>query len=165
MKRRPVKLAALLLAGVCWTTPARAAEVLMEPQIPTALALEAAAAAVEACRADGYLVTAAVVDNAGHVKVALRADGAGPHTLDSARRKAYTALSTRQPTSALVEVVVKHEAARSLGDIDDFLILGGGMPIAAGDRVVGAIGVGGAPGGHLDDACAEAGIAAIRDKL
>ena len=45
------------------------------------------------------------------------------------------------------------------------LILGGGVPIRAGDQVIGAIGVGGAPGGHLDEQCAEAGIEKIRDRL
>ncbi len=157
----------LFLAVLSWTiaAPARAEGVLMEPQIPTALALEAAQAAVEACKADGYLVTAAVVDNAGHVKAMLRADGAGPHTLDSARGKAYTALSMRRPTTAMVEVMNKHESARNLDDIEGLLILGGGLPIEAGDRVVGGIGVAGAPGGHLDDICAAAGIAAIRDRL
>jgi uncharacterized protein GlcG (DUF336 family) len=49
--------------------------------------------------------------------------------------------------------------------IDGLLILGGGLPIHAGDEVIGAIGIGGAPGGHLDDQCAEAGIAKIRDRL
>lgn len=157
----------LFLTVLGWTiaAPARAEGVLMEPQIPTALALEAAQAAVEACKADGYLVTAAVVDNGGHVKAMLRADGAGPHTLDSARAKAYTALSMRRPTTAMVEVMNKHESARNLDDIEGLLILGGGMPIESGGKVVGGIGVGGAPGGHLDDKCAAAGIAAIRDRL
>jgi uncharacterized protein GlcG (DUF336 family) len=49
--------------------------------------------------------------------------------------------------------------------IDGLLILGGGLPIRVGDEVIGGIGIGGAPGGHLDDQCAEAGIARIRDRL
>jgi uncharacterized protein GlcG (DUF336 family) len=44
---------------------------------------------------------------------------------------------------------------------DSILMLGGGLPIEMAGEVVGAIGVGGAPGTHLDDACAEAGLDAI----
>jgi len=43
----------------------------------------------------------------------------------------------------------------------EILILGGGLPIDIGGDVVGGIGVGGAPGAHLDDACAQAGLDAI----
>jgi uncharacterized protein GlcG (DUF336 family) len=43
----------------------------------------------------------------------------------------------------------------------EILILGGGLPIEIGGEVVGGIGVGGAPGAHLDDACAQAGLDAI----
>ena len=46
-----------------------------------------------------------------------------------------------------------------LRDMDPRLvILGGGLPIKIGDALVGGIGVGGAPGGHLDEACAQAGL-------
>jgi len=48
---------------------------------------------------------------------------------------------------------------------DDILILGGGMPIEAAGEVIGGIGVGGAPGGEKDEACARAGIDSIRDRL
>jgi uncharacterized protein GlcG (DUF336 family) len=37
--------------------------------------------------------------------------------------------------------------------------------IQAGGTTVGAVGVSGAPTGEADDACARAGIAAIRDDL
>jgi uncharacterized protein GlcG (DUF336 family) len=47
----------------------------------------------------------------------------------------------------------------------EILILGGGLPIYAGSQVIGGIGVGGAPGGDKDAACAEAGVDAIRDRL
>ena len=136
-----------------------------EKNLPLALANEAAGAAVEACRAKGWLVSAAVVDRAGILLVQQRADGAGPHTLDSSRRKAYTSASMKSPTTALMEMTLKNPSALNLSKIDGFLLLGGGLPIRAGDEVIGAIGVGGAPGGPLDDQCAEAGIDKIRDRL
>ena len=44
---------------------------------------------------------------------------------------------------------------------EKILILGGGLPIEIQGEVVGAIGVGGAPGAHLDEACATAGLQSI----
>ncbi len=133
-----------------------------EQTLPLALASKAAQAAVEQCRQDGYRVSAAVVDRAGVVRALLRADGAGPHTTDSSRKKAYTAASLRRPTTEMAELVAKVPAIQALRDMnDEILILGGGLPIEYDGDVVGAIGVGGAPGGHLDDACAQAGLDAI----
>ena len=153
--------ASLALAPV----PRLAQGVVTERNISAGLAAEAAAAAVEACAGRGFRVSAAVVDRSGVLKAMLRADGAGPHTVSSAQAKAFTAASMRTNTSQILETVRTNPAAARLVDIPGFLIVGGGMPIRVGDEVVGAIGVGGAPGGHLDDQCAEAGIARIRERL
>jgi len=156
----------LLLAGLVLAPMASSAQgVVTERNISASLAAEAAAAAVEACTGRGFRVSAAVVDRSGVLKALLRADGAGPHTVASARAKAYTAVSMRANTSQILETVRTNPGAARLVDIEGFLIVGGGMPIRIGDEVVGAIGVGGAPGGHLDDQCAEAGIARIRERL
>ena len=141
---------------------AAAEELPREATLPLALANKAAAAAQEKCKQDGYRVSVAVVDRAGVLKVLMRGDGAGPHTTNSSSKKAYTAASLRRPTSEMAELVAKTPALQGLRDIDDkVLILGGGLPIEIGGEVVGAIGVGGAPGGHLDDACAQAGLDSI----
>lgn len=141
-----------------------AQDVFVEKVVGLELAKKAAAAAVHACAQDGFAVSAAVVGRAGYVKALLRADGASPHTLDSSRRKAYTALALRMETTAALEISRRRPDAAHLGEIEGFLLLGGGMPIRVGDEVIGAIGVGGAPGGELDDKCAAAGIAAIDAK-
>jgi len=139
-----------------------AEELPREATLPLALAIKAAVAAQEKCKQDGYRVSAAVVDRAGVLRVLLRGDGAGPHTINSSSKKAYTAASLRRPTSEMAELVAKTPALQGLRDIDDkVLILGGGLPIEIGGEVVGAIGVGGAPGSHLDDACAQAGLDSI----
>lgn len=156
----------LLLAGLVLAPMASPAQgIVTERNISASLAAEAVAAAVEACTGRGFRVSAAVVDRSGVLKALLRADGAGPHTVGSARAKAYTAVSMRANTSQILETVRTNPGAARLADIEGFLIVGGGMPIRVGDEVVGAIGVGGAPGGHLDDQCAEAGIARIRERL
>jgi uncharacterized protein GlcG (DUF336 family) len=136
-----------------------------ERTISLALATEAALAAVAECAAKGHLVTATVVDRAGHVKAMARGDNAGPHTVDSSRRKAYTSASLRMNTTAVLELSQKNPAAAQLGQIDGFMLVGGGLPIRAGNEVIGGIGVGGAPGGHLDDQCSQAGIDKIKDRL
>ena len=46
--------------------------------------------------------------------------------------------------------------------VPGFLLLAGGLPVKEGDEVIGAIGIGGAPGGHLDEACAQAAIDGLK---
>jgi uncharacterized protein GlcG (DUF336 family) len=141
---------------------AGADELPREATLPVAMASKAAAVALEKCKQDGYRVTVTVVDRAGGVKAVLRGDGAGPHTTSSSRKKAYTAASLRRPTGELAELVAKTPALEGLRDMDhNILILGGGLPIELNDEVIGGIGVGGAPGAHLDEACAQAGLASI----
>ncbi|MFQ5776203.1 MAG: heme-binding protein [Kiloniellaceae bacterium] len=160
--RRAVVIGGILLP----VAPAAAQGLAQEKTLPLALAREAAGAALAACEADGHRVSVAVVDRAGLVEVLLKGDGAGPHTLDSSSRKAYTALSLRRSTAELVELVRKRPEAAGLRDMNEkILLLGGGLPITAGGEVIGGIGVGGAPGGRLDEACARAGLDAIRDRL
>jgi uncharacterized protein GlcG (DUF336 family) len=161
------RLTTVVIVMILWAsgTVGFAQNVLHEKNISLALADEAVAAAVQSCRERGFTVSAAVVDRAGHLKALLRADGAGPHTIDSSRRKAFTSATMRSNTSAILQTVQTNPDAANLTMIDGFLILGGGMPIRVGDEVIGAIGVGGAPGGNLDDLCAEAGINKIRDRL
>jgi uncharacterized protein GlcG (DUF336 family) len=133
-----------------------------ESQLPLGFANKAIQAAVDACKKDGYRVSVSVVDRAGVLRAMGRADGAGPHTVDSSRKKAYTAASMRRTTSELAELIAKAPTLQALRDMNgEILILGGGLPIEIGGEVVGGIGVGGAPGTHLDDACAQEGLDAI----
>jgi uncharacterized protein GlcG (DUF336 family) len=157
---------AVLLAISYWPGLASAQDLPSAKMLPLVLAQEAAQGALDSCAAQGYRVSVAVVDSSGLVKAQLRGDGAGPHTLDSSRKKAYTALSLRHDTSRLVILVQKRPEAVGLRDMnDEILILGGGLMITAGDAVIGGIGAGGAPGGHLDEVCAKAGIDRIRGRL
>jgi len=130
--------------------------------LPLHMAHRAVQAAVESCKKDGYRVSASVVDRAGVLRTMERADGAGPHTVESSRKKAYTAASVRRPTTELADLINKVPTLQALRDMNEqILILGGGLPIEIGGEVVGGLGVGGAPGAHLDDACAQAGLDAI----
>ncbi len=133
--------------------------------IPLTLANEAVTAAVADCTAKGFSVAAAVVDRGGLLRVLQRADNAGPHTIDSARRKAYTALTTKTPTLRFGDLLKENPVSANAIYINEILVLGGGVPIKAGDEVVGAIGVGGTPSAKVDEDCAMAGIARIADRL
>ena len=133
-----------------------------ESVLPLSLAGKAIQASLDACNKDGYKVSVSVVDRAGVLRAMERADGAGPHTVDSSRKKAYTAASLRRTTTELAELINKMPTLQALRDMNDqILMLGGGLPIEIGGEIVGGIGVSGAPGTHLDDACAQAGLAAI----
>jgi uncharacterized protein GlcG (DUF336 family) len=90
---------------------------------------------------------------------------AGAHTLDSAFAKAYTSASFKTDTIALVERSNTVPVLANLSKLRRLLLLGGDIAIKVGDKVVGAIGAAGAPGGDLDDGCAHAGLDKIKDQL
>ena len=115
--------------------------------------------------AGGYNVTAAVVDRAGQLRALQRADNAGPHTLDAAQAKAFTSASAKNNTLAMMETAQKNPGAANLVNIPGFLLLGGGVPVKVGNDVIGAVGVGGAPAGHLDEQCAVAALDKVKDQL
>lgn len=153
---------AMVCLGGMFAAGVSAAELPREAVLPLSLATKAASSAVEQCTKDGYRVSVAVVDRAGVVRALLREDGAGPHTVDSSRKKAYTSASLKRPTAELGELIAKMPGVQALRDMNEnILMLGGGLPIEIGGEVVGGIGVGGAPGGHLDAACAQAGLESI----
>lgn len=146
-------------------TAAQAQGVRSERTLSLELATRLASATVAACQANGHAVTATVVDRAGNVRVVHRADNAGPHTLAASAQKAFTSASARNNTLAMMDNAQKNPAAANLVHIPGFLLLGGGVPVRAGNEVIGAIGVGGAPGGHLDEQCAVAALDQAKDQL
>jgi len=156
---------ALAAAALALVPAAAGAQVLQERNISMALAQEIAQGAIAACAAKNFAVTATVVDRSGLVRAVLRADRAGPHTVEASRAKAYTSASARNATTAIMENAERNPAARHLASINGFLLLGGGLPIRAGEEVIGAIGVGGAPGGHIDEECAKTALDAVAAKL
>ena len=133
-------------------------------QLTPETALKAAQAALAKCRADGFQVSVAVVDRAGLTQVLLRDRYAGPHTVDAAANKAWSAVSFRTNTSDLE----RSSRSSDMAGIRQFpraVAVGGGVMIEAGGSLLGAVGVSGAPGGAADEACAKAGIAAVADSL
>ena len=166
--KTPSTLALIAAAAALTLTLAGAAQaqaIRTERTMSLELANQIATATVAACTAGGYNVTAAVVDRAGQLRALQRADNAGPHTVEAAQAKAFTSASARNNTLAMMEGAQKNPAAANLVHIPGFLLLGGGVPVRVGNDVIGAVGVGGAPGGHLDEQCAVTALATVKDAL
>ena len=153
--------AALVLSG-----SASAQGVLTVKDVSLGLAQAIAAGAIEQCRKDGFRVTVTVLNRAGQIVAVLRDDGTSPHTLDTSRRKAYTALVVRASTTDLALLIAATPALAAFKDVTDVITLGGGLPIRVGNEVIGSVGVSGAPPpGEKDEACAKAGIDKVADQL
>jgi uncharacterized protein GlcG (DUF336 family) len=138
------------------------AQVLMERNVSAKMALTIAETALAEC---GSRVSVAVVDRAGRLRVFVQGDGAAPHNLELARRKAYTALTFRRTSADWAKRTAEGDVTgqRSLTDV---IPLGGGVPIMIGDDAIGSVGLSGAPGGQpQEEACAKAGIAKVQDQL
>ena len=112
-----------------------------------------------------------IESTSGVVKVQLKGDHSTVHTQDTSFRKAYT-LVTFGPifnldTNSQIAELAKNPAGPgpALTSIPNILALAGGVAIKRNNEIVAALGVGGAPGGAKDEACAEAGVAKIHDRV
>jgi uncharacterized protein GlcG (DUF336 family) len=159
-----------LVGGVYLHTPADAQVARSGYSLPLSLAWEAAAEAIRTCEAGGYNVTATVVDTSGVVKLLAKGDHSTIHTRDSSFRKAYTVVTLGpifkfDVSSRFVELVAKSPSGPAIASLPDILPLAGGVAIKRGDEIVAALGIAGAAGTDKDEACAEAGVAKIRERL
>lgn len=129
------------------------------------IARVAAVAAMESCRAQGYQVGVMVVDRFGIPQVYVRDRFAGLHVFETARRKAWTAVSFRTSTLDLGAITAPGEMMAGIRELTEPLALGGGLMIEAAGSIVAGIGVSGAPGPDIDERCAQDGIDAIIDDI
>ena len=157
-------IAALLLALGASAASADNDAIVTYKSLSPDVALEAQAA-LKQCRDNGFQVAVAIVDRFGQPQVMLRDRFAGLPAPDTATRKAYTALSFHAATSDLAKRVASGKMDRGLTQLPNIAMLAGGPVIEAGGALLGSIGVAGAPGGDKDEACAKAGLDAIRDRI
>jgi uncharacterized protein GlcG (DUF336 family) len=129
------------------------------------LALDLARASLADCRKRGFQVSVAVVDRSGVTQVLLRDRFAGPHTVSTASGKAWTAVTFRTSTTDLNAISQPGMMQAGIRNLPGAVVIAGGLTVEAGGSLLGAIGVSGAPGGDADEACAKAGIDAVRDRL
>ena len=153
------------LAGLaCVLAMPASAQLMTTKSISAGMAMTMAQTALETCKTNGYKVSVTVVGNNGEVILQVRGDGTGPHTMENSMRKAYTARTTRAPSGDLVKRI-KDNPQFSLVMLTNVIAAQGALPIKAGEDVIGAIGVSGAPGGEKDEACAKSGIDKVADML
>lgn len=150
--------------------PARAQVQLTGRTLPLSLAIEAAQEAIRSCEASGYRVSASVVDASGLERVLMRGDASTVHTRETAFKKAYTVVTlgpifAQTSTGALVERISKTPTGPALAAVSNVMLLAGGVALRAGDETLAALGVGGAPGGALDEQCALSGVAKVQQRL
>jgi uncharacterized protein GlcG (DUF336 family) len=135
--------------------------------LPLSLALKASTTAIASCGHQGYAVSAAIVDTSGVVRLELKGDRSTIHTTATAYRKAFTVVTFgpifRFDTSSAFAALAAKNPAIAAGP--DVAALPGAAAIKVGDEIVAALGVSGSPGGDKDEACAQAGIASIKDDL
>ncbi len=161
-----------ILGALALLTPATGdlakAQVNTEKNISFALALTIAEAAMEACSKQGFHNSLHVVDRTGQVILAMRGDNSNPHTFENSRRKAYTAKTLGVPTSEFARRLSDPATAIGAGQqatLPGMIGLAGGIPIKAGDDVIGAVALSGSPKTDLDEDCARAGVAKVADQL
>src|SRR5271165_3952946 len=155
------------IAWISWLAFAAAgpasAQLLQHKDLSYAMAKAIAETAIEDCKARGYAVSAVVVDRGGDTIVALRADNAAPHTMENARRKAYTARTFRMTTEEFVKRMATEPNRREQTTLPGVIAIPGGVPIRVGDDVIGGVGVSGSPG--VDEPCVMAGVNKVREQL
>jgi uncharacterized protein GlcG (DUF336 family) len=156
---------AVVLAAASLTCASGAnAQLLAHKDLSLATALAIATAAADHCKAQGYHVSVAVVGREAQVIVQLRGDQSPPHSAENSYRRAYTALTYRQP-SLNVEKRVRADPGDQLVHLRQVMGAQGGLPIVVGDDTIGAVAVSGSPGGDKDEACAKAGLDKVADQL
>jgi uncharacterized protein GlcG (DUF336 family) len=160
VRARPIPL---ILAGAMIGGPA-CAQLPVHHDLPYAVALMIAQGAVESCAAKGYAESAVVVDRDGETIVAIRGDNSGPHTMENARRKAYTAMSFRTSTTEYAKRFADNNpVVRQQVTLPNVIAIPGGLPIKLGNEVIGGIGASGSPG--VDEPCVQAGLDKVADQL
>lgn len=155
-------LPAAAAAIVAVAAPAQA-QLIQHRDIPYAMALTIVTGAIDACKAMGYNASAVVVDRDGETIVAIRGDGVGPHTVENARRKAYTAMTFKMTTQQFLDAMKTQPVRREQTTLPGVIAINGGVPIKVGQDVIGGAGLSGSPG--RDEECVNAGLEKVKQSL
>ena len=159
---RSAMLGAAAAIALSLALPA-SAQLIARRDLSYSMALAMATGALDACKARGYPVSVVVVDRGGDTMVAIRADDVGPHTMENARRKAYTARSFKMTTEAFLQEMKTRPVRREQTTLPNVIAINGGVPIKVGSDVIGGIGLSGSPG--VDEECVNAGIEKVKQFL
>jgi uncharacterized protein GlcG (DUF336 family) len=160
---RYCSFAAAAAFACTFTAPAGAA-LIMHKYLPLAVAKTIVEESIAACAAKGYATSAVVVDGDGETLVAMHGDGAPVHTMENARRKAYTAMTFKQTTAEYAKKLADpNSVAHQQVTLPNVVAIPGGVPIKAGNDVIGGVGLSGSPG--VDEDCVNVGLDKVKDQL
>ena len=94
----------------------------------------------------------------------MRANEASPHTMENARRKAYTAMTFKQPSAEYAKKLLDPASvAHQQVTLPNVIAIPGGQPIKSGNQTIGGVGVSGSL--RVDDECVNAGLEKVKDQL
>jgi uncharacterized protein GlcG (DUF336 family) len=161
---RFIQTLALAAFAATLAGPAAEAQLLQKKELSWQIAKTIAEGAMESCTAKGYRVSVVVVGREGETLVAFRGDESSPFSMENARRKAYTARAYRQPTSVYAKRFADNDPlVRQQLTLPNLIAIPGGLPVKAGEEVIGGAGVSGSPG--VDEPCVQAGLDKVADQL
>jgi len=152
-----------MMLGLTASVLLYAGDVVKIERMDLGLAAEIAKRSVEACREQGYWVSAVVVDRSANVQVVMRDTYAPRFTMTIAEQKANTVIMAGTDTGSFV--ANRDDIRNELDNIDGLIMMEGGLPVKAGDTLLGAVGVSGAPGGKRDAACAAKALQSLKERL
>src|ERR1700716_1514763 len=130
-----------LAALACLIAAPASAQLLQRKDLSCAMAKTIAENALADCEAKGYAVSVVVVDRGGDVMVALRANDAGPHTMENARRKAYTARTFKMTSEEFAKRREAEPVRRQQATLPGVIGIPGGLPLRVGDDGIGGGGL------------------------
>ena len=155
---------AAFICGLSIPAAPASAQLLVHKDLSYEIAKTIAEGAIAACKEKGYGTSAVVVDRDGETLIAMRGDNTGPHTMENARRKAYTAMTFKQTTTEYAKKWNDgNPVVRAQVMLPSIIPNPGGVPIKVGNEVIGGIGVSGSPG--VDEECVNAGLAKVAEQL
>ena len=159
---RVFTFAAVLATAAVVAAPA-SAQLLQRKDLSYKVAVELAQEALAECHRHNWPSSVVVVDRGGDTLVMLRDDDAGPHTMENARRKAYTARTFKMTTEDFSKRMEKEPVRRAADDVAGVIAIPGGVPIKVGNDVIGGVGLSGSPG--KDEECVKAGLDKVQQYL
>ncbi len=151
------------IALACAIAAPASAQLAERKDLSYAIAKTIAENALDDCKARGYAVSVVVVDRGGNTIVALRGDNASLHTMENARRKAYTPMTFKMTTADFIKEMATRPVRREQTTLPNVIAIAGGVPIKAGNEVIGGVGLSGSPG--VDEPCVNAGMDKVRSQL
>lgn len=108
----------------------------------------------------GIAVTTVIVDDHGSIIATSRMDGAIPISPRFAYAKAFTSANLGMPTDAMEQYAAENKPYFGVNTLfgGELTTMAGGIPVKIGNKLVGAVGVGGSTDTSQDSLCAQEAV-------